>query len=225
MSKYLTMNRKKKSSIIMLCLLGWVTQLFAQNTDLTTWTKIGVTYELNPKWAVLSNMEWRTKDHLHKSDRLGLDVGCTYEALPFMKIGGGYELHYRDRDEEGWRFRHRYHFDGTFSTKLSKVKFSLRERYQHTFGQNTKEFRLRSRLNIDYEVYKQRIIPYVSVEMYNGLGRKEHFDITRMRYRGGLSISLSNNCNTELFYIFQTETNTKKHIVGLTWVYKLNNII
>lgn len=54
------------------------------------------------------------KDDLGKTDRWGLDVGGAYSVLPFLKVAAGYEIHYRNRGEAGWKFRHRYHLTERF---------------------------------------------------------------------------------------------------------------
>lgn len=159
----------------------------AQEADHTTWVKVGVKHEVLPKLVLSGNLEWRTEDDLSRTDRWGLDVGGSYKLLPFLKVGAGYEVHYRNLEEDGWKFRHRYHADGTLSHRVRRLKLSLRERFQHTFSAEEKEFRLRSRLKVAYDMARCRLEPYVSVEMYNGLGRGERFDVARMRYRGGLS--------------------------------------
>ena len=169
---------------------------------------------------VSAGLEWRTKDDLGMTDRWGLDVAAKYKLLPYLKVGAGYEVHYRNRGEEGWKFRHRYHVDGTLSGRWARWKLSLRERYQHTFNAEEKEFRLRSRVKVAYDIARCKLEPYVSVEMYNGLGRGEHFDVARMRYRGGLSFPLAERWEAEAFYCRQWEEDGRKNIFGVECVYK-----
>ena len=125
-------------------------------------------------------------------------VGHTLYSL-FLKIAAGYEVHYRNRGEAGWKFRHRYHFDGTLSTRVHRLKVSLRERFQHTFDSNNDELRWRSRVKLAYDIPKCKIEPYASVEMYNGLNRGEKFDVQRMRYRGGVVLPLSSDWEADVF--------------------------
>ena len=77
--------------IIGLCifLLGTTTwSVCAQETDYTTWMKMGVKYGLNERLDLSGGLEWRTEDHLQATDRWGLDVGAKYALLPFLKVGG-----------------------------------------------------------------------------------------------------------------------------------------
>ncbi len=196
-------------------------RLAAQEADYTTWLKMGAQYEVDERWEVSGGLEWRTKQDVGTTDRLGLDVAAKYEALPFLKLGAGYEVHYRNRGDEGWKFRHRYHADGTLSGKWMRVKVSLRERFQHTWNAEEKELRLRSRLKLAYDIRRCKLEPYASVEMYNGLARGEHFDVVRMRYRAGLTLPLfSERWEADVFYCRQWERDARKNIFGVDCVYK-----
>lgn len=218
------LRKKKRLSILLLfavlagsplCLLN------GQEHDFCTWTKLGLEYEMKPRWTLSSDLEWRTKGHAGTNDRIGLSADLEYEALPFLKLGGGYEVHYRNRGkEEGWKFRHRYRLEGTLSTRLHRFKLSLRERFQQTWDMAEKEFRLRSRLKVAYDIRQCKVEPYVSVELYNGLARGESFAVTRTRYRGGVSFPLGKQWEAEAFYCRQVEKEKGKHILGIECVYK-----
>ena len=193
----------------------------AQEADYTTWMKMGTEYGLNDRLDLSAGLEWRTKDYLQVTDRWGLDVGVKYALLPFLKVGGGYEIHYRNRGEDGWKFRHRYHADATLSDRWGRIKLALRERFQHTWDDVENEFRLRSRLKLAYDIRDCKVEPYVSVEMYNSLNRGDRFDVARMRYRAGLSIPLFvDNWEADVFYCRQWESDGRKNIFGVDCVYK-----
>ena len=209
--------------IIGVCLLsvGFTCLAYAQEADYTTWAKTGVEYGLNGRLDLVGGLEWRTKDHLQTTDRWGLDVGVKYALLSFLKVGGGYEIHYRNHGAEGWKFRHRYHADATLSARWMRLKFSLRERFQHTWNDVENELWLRSRFKLAYDIARSKVEPYVSVEMYNSLHRNEEFDVVRMRYRTGLSFPVfSENWEADVFYCRQWESEKQKNIFGMDVVYK-----
>ena len=193
--------------------------LWAQEEDFTTWANAGFEYKLKQVLTVSGALEWRTKEDVGKTDRWGLKVGGSYKPLSFLKFGTGYEIHYRNRGADGWKFRHRYHVDGTLSARVQRVKLSLRERFQHTFDGHADEFRLRSRAELAYDIPKCKVDPYASVEMYNGLNRTEHFGVKRMRYRGGFTLPLSERWEADVFYCRQWETDKRKNIVGVECTY------
>lgn len=204
---------------IFLC--GMFSSAQAQDADYTSWMKLGANYEFGEKLDFSGGLEWRTKNHLRNTDRWGVDLGAKYAILPFLKLGAGYEIHYRNRGDEGWKFRHRYHADGTLSARWARLKFSLRERFQHTWDDVEDEWRMRSRLKMAYDWPQCRVEPYVSVEMYNSLNRGDRFEVARMRYRAGTSFPLfSDKWEADLFYCRQWEADGRKNIFGLDCVYK-----
>ncbi len=207
--------------VLAVCLMGTAYKARAQTVDYTTWLKMGMQYEVNKRLELSSGLEWRTKGDVSMTDRLGLDIAAKYEFFSFFRIGAGYEVHYRNRGEDGWKFRHRYHADGTLSAKWMRMKVDLRERFQHTWNKEEKEFRLRSRLKIAYDIRRCKMEPYASVEMYNGLGKHDNFDIMRMRYRVGMKTPLfSERWEADIFYCRQWEADGRKNIFGIDCAYK-----
>ena len=194
--------------------------LRAQEKDFATWANAGFEYKLKPAFTVSGGLEWRTKDDLGKTDRWGLKVGGSYKLLPFLKLGAGYETHYRNRGADGWKFRHRYRLEGTLSARVQRVKLSLRERFQHTFDGHRDEFRLRSRAKFAYDIPKCKLEPYASAEMYNGLNKTR-----ALRGESGCAIAgvsrcpLSGRWEADLFYCRQWEKDKRKDIVGVECVY------
>lgn len=189
--------------------------LKGQSLDNTTWTTVSVKHKLNQKFDLSANVEWRTKDDVSETDRWGFKVGTGYKVLPFLKVGAGYEMHYRNRGADGWKHRHRYMVEGTLSARWLDWKISLRERFQHTFDRHDDEVLLRSRLKLAYDIPSCKLEPYASVEMYNGLNRGEDFDVTRMRYRGGLNFPVFSCMDMEVFYCRQWEERKDKNIFGI----------
>lgn len=206
---------KKICGLLAGLLLVFQYTLHAQEKDFTTWANVGLTYKVKPAFAVSGGLEWRTKDDIGRTDRWGMNIGGSYKPLSFLKLGAGYEVHYRNQGEDGWKFRHRYRVDGTLSARMQRLKLSLRERFQHTFDSNADEFHLRSRAMLAYEIPGCKLEPYASVEMYNGLNRGEHFDVQRMRYRGGVAFPLSAHWEADVFYCRQWEQDKRKNIVGV----------
>ena len=132
------MNKKLCFCLCMALLAAFVMpeKLRAQRPDFTTWLNVGAEYELKKSGFTLeSGLEWRTKDHFRQTDRVGWNVDGSYQLLPWLKVGMGYELHLRNLDEEEWGFRHRYKLQATLSARVwSRLKVSLREKFQHTLG-------------------------------------------------------------------------------------------
>ena len=127
--------------------------LQAQDSDFVTWNKMKARHDISSRVELYGDVEMRTRDALDEIDRWGFGVGTSVLLLPFLKAEGGYEYHYRNRGEDGWKSRHRYHAGVSFTLKKRQWTFTLRERFQHTFdGRGADEFRLRTRLKAAYKV-------------------------------------------------------------------------
>ena len=95
------MNKKLCFCLCMALLAAFVMpeKLRAQRPDFTTWLNVGAEYELKKSGFTLeSGLEWRTKDHFRQTDRVGWNVDGSYQLLPWLKVGMGYELHLRNLD-------------------------------------------------------------------------------------------------------------------------------
>ena len=187
---------------VILCvglLVFCLSPLQAQDSDFVTWNKMKARHDV--------------------SSKVELYVGTSVLLLPFLKAEGGYEYHYRNRGEDGWKSRHRYHAGVSFTLKKRQWTFTLRERFQHTFdGRGADEFRLRTRLKAAYKVTTWS--PYVSLEQYHGLGKDEWFHASRFRARGGVEAKLSSSWSADVFYCYQHESDLDRHILGWELIYR-----
>ena len=195
MSRIFAINK-----ILLFALLaGMTSTAFAQSDDFTTWTKFKVNYKIDPRFSLLSNLEFRTKDDVGRMDRLGLTIGGEYRAYSFLKLEAGYETHFRNLGDSEWKFRHRYNFGATASFQYQWLKIALRERFQQTFDRGDSKARLRSRL----------------IEIYQSLDDAPFWRADRMRYRPGVEIALAKRWALDVFYCYQYESPKGKHIAGV----------
>lgn len=210
---------QKNTVLCMLLLMVCLFPLQAQDSDFVTWNKMKVRHDVSSKVELSGDVEMRTRDALDEIDRWGFGLGTGVRLLPFLKAEAGYELHYRNRGEDGWKIRHRYYAGASGTLNAGRWTFSLRERLQHTFaGRGTDEFRLRSRLEAAYKINTWS--PYVSVEQYHSLNKGELFHATRFRARGGVKAKLSSCWTADVFYCYQHEWDLDRHILGWELVYK-----
>lgn len=212
-------NRMKRKNNLVLIVLGCLFFLpcQAQDSDFSIWSKVGAKHKVTKDFALGGNIEFRTKEQLKEIDRWAAVINGSYRLLPALKLDGGYELHYRYRNEKGWKIRQRYNVGVTGEVRHSWLKLSLRERYQHTWDQEKTEFHLRSLLKMAYAPRKGNISPYVSLELYNKLN--DGFDLSRTRYQAGAEWEVSSQWEMELYYLYQSESDRKKHILGIECTY------
>lgn len=202
-------------ALLMCCLQP----LRAQDSDFITWNKMKVRHDLSSKVELAGDVEMRTRDALDEIDRWGLALAASVRLLPFLKADAGYEVHYRNRGEDGWKVRHRYHIGASASLKTGRWTLSLRERFQHTAdAREPDEFRLRTRLKAAYKITSWS--PYASVEQYHSLNKNELFHAARFRARGGIEAKLSSSWTADIFYCYQHESDEDRHILGWELVYR-----
>ena len=210
-------------AVVVATVLAGTSAVRAQQADITSWLHLGAEYELKEKGLALeSGLEWRTEDRFRRTDRVSLSADGAYEVLPWLEVGAGYEIHFRQKSHD-WGIRHRYRLQAVLSTRLwERLKVSLRERFQHTLdGDDENELRLRSRVKLAYDLPRSEVEPYASVEAFNGLACGEQFRVTRLRYRGGAQFPLVGSWDGELFYIYQDDRGKKgRHVLGVKCVYR-----
>lgn len=205
--------------LVLMFSVAMASAVFAQSDDFTTRTKIKVNYKIDSRLSVYSDLELRTKDDASEIDRWGLSVGGDYSVSSFLKLGLGYETHYRNLGELDWKFRHRYHVGVTASFRYQWLKVSLREKFQQTFDRGDSKARLRSRLKLSYAPAKGIVSPYFSVEIYQGLGDAPFWKADRMRYRPGVEIDLAKRWLLDAYYCYQYEAGKGRNIAGIEVAY------
>ena len=201
--------------LFVLLVVGTTSAMIAQDNDFTTWTKFKVNHKIDSRFAVSGDLELRTEDDMSAIDRWGISVGGDYRAFSFLKFEIGYETHYRNLGEIGWKFRHRYRIGATASFRYQWLKMSLRERFQQTFDRGESETRLRSRLKLGYAPQKGIVSPYFSIEIYQSLDDAPFWRTARLRYRPGIVIDLTKRWSLDAFYCYQYESSRGKHIAGV----------
>ena len=185
--------------LFVLLVVGTTSAMIAQDNDFTTWTKFKVNHKIDSRFAVSGNLELRTEDDMSAIDRWGISVGGDYRAFSFLKFEIGYETHYRNLGEIGWKFRHRYRIGATASFRY----------------RGESETRLRSRLKLGYAPQKGIVSPYFSIEIYQSLDDAPFWRTARLRYRPGIEIDLTKRWSLDAFYCYQYESSRGKHIAGV----------
>ncbi len=198
------------------------------------WVSAGAEKNVNDSWGLGVSTELRTKDNTGSVDRWQLGVSGTYKVSKVLKLGDGYEFHLKTRTvDDGTEMvpRHRLMFDITPGGKVSGLlKLSLRERYQYTYIMQkgnvdaSHEHHLRNRFKIEIAKDKVKLIPFVSVEMFNNLGKQ--FQIDEMRMVIGTTYSINAHHAVSLGYLLDLKRsaaglNKALHVLTSGYVYKI----
>ncbi|MGL4333023.1 MAG: DUF2490 domain-containing protein [Bacteroidales bacterium] len=214
-------NTALKISCVLLIAFGFTSNAYTQDNDWTSWQSLKVSHKFMSDFAASLKLETRLKDDFGVFDRWGLAAGASYRILPFLKAETGYEFHHRYRGSEIWKVRYRYQFGLSASTKWNGLQFSLRERFQQTFDQGNVETRLRSRGIIGYKPNNSILTPYFSMEVYQPINEGSFWHASRLRYRPGIQIALSDKWSADVFYMYQTEEGVSKNVIGFEFGYEL----
>ncbi|WP_455664264.1 DUF2490 domain-containing protein [Phocaeicola sp.] len=217
MNEKKNINKVRDSLVLILLGCFFFLPSQAQDHDFSVWSSLNAEHKVSKNFTLNGGMEFRTKEQLKEIDRWAATINGSYRILPALKLGAGYELHYRYRNEKGWKIRQRYHVGVTGEARWSQLKFSLRERFQQTWEKEKTDFHLRSQLKVAYTPHKGNISPYAAIEFYNKLN--DGFDLSRTRYRAGGEWQISSRWNMDLYYLYQSESDRKKHVMGIECAY------
>lgn len=138
-----------------------------------------------------------------------------------------------------WGIRHRFSVSATGSIDAGRFSFSLRERWQYTYRpqktvdrydfsdeewedkimNSTNRNVLRSRIQVEYDIPKCKVDPYVSAEFYNSMR------LQKTRIIAGVEWKITKKHALDIFYRCQfvnndddNEKNT--HIIGVDYKFK-----
>ena len=154
------------------------------NDEVGIWSELGIEKAITKTWDVGLDLEYRAQN----KSRFSAGLSTSYKPFKFLKLGVGYNFlqtcrpdKYKDKSEgevgsddwtEGYNFtkeywypRHRFNAEATGSIKLwSRLKVSLRERYQLTHSRARYVDKLKHRVEhvkqIDFDDDWNEIINY-----------------------------------------------------------------
>jgi len=179
--------------------------------DFQWWNSANIVLDLNEKWTFMFEEQLRMGEDAGTLVRHHSDFGAVYHGLAdWLDLGINYRSIERKTEDGEWNHRDRTHANFTFYGKLLGRSVSNRLRFEYDTGQRLRDFgtfRNKFTLNPPFELRPRREIfksytikPYASHELfYDTLGDK----ITRHRYSVGLSLKLSENWFSKIYYMRQ----------------------
>lgn len=195
---------------------------------------------------------YRTSDGLKSTDDWRFAVGADYKLLPWLKVGASYTfIEQRVGDgytRKGnfvpayWQPKSRGSLSLTGSWKAGRFSFSLRERYQYThrYWHYVEKYSpagdrvadeyvspghshlLRSKVEVEYNIRKCPLTPYVSFEIYNSLN--EGFAVDKMRYSAGVDCKINRHNTIGLYYLYNDRSDDDSrggNVIGISYKFKL----
>lgn len=212
---------KLLKKIFMVVLISGTTFLVdAQESDFGTWIEIGLEKQITKKLRLEFEEEIRVFKNFGEFDRFATGIGGAYTFNKYLRAGAGYSWLYKHRfNKELWEHRHRFHFYVRGRYKFDRFTFTLRERLQTTFvdesipgfGYNPRTY-LRSRLQAAYNIKGSVLAPFTSAEMYYQLNNPKGNQIDNMRYTLGTNWGISKNFDLDSFFRLDQEINVKNPV-------------
>lgn len=208
----------------------------AQTQDFGMWNTISINKDLGDKFVLGVDQEIRLRDNLTTLNLVYTNVGISYKATDFFKIGLVYRFIDKHKDDFSWGVRHRLYLDLVFKVKPGKFNIGYRARlqsewrgsgYDDRYG-SVPEIYLRNQIKISYKL-TDNIEPYVGDEVRWQIQNPRipyHNTIDRTRVFGGVNYEINKQHTIGTYFLYQKEFNVNDpetlYIWGLEYTLNLN---
>ncbi|MFZ5429167.1 MAG: DUF2490 domain-containing protein [Bacteroidota bacterium] len=191
-----------------------------QENDFGTWLGVELEKKITNKLRLEFEEEVRIFQNVSEIDRFATSFGGAWTFNSYLRAGAGYTWIYKHRvNKELWEHRHRYQIYLRGRVKVDRFTFTLRERFQSTYrDESIKGFNysprnyLRSRLQAAYNIKGSKIAPYGSAELYYQLNNPEGNKFDNMRYTLGTGWPLSKTMELDTYLRLDQEMNVKNPV-------------
>lgn len=219
----------KHLKLNLLALLSFIyllnpSQLYARDGINTAW-KVGFSGPIYQRVSFLVEEDLRMQQDFGGVEWSFTTAEIRYKPLKFLTIGTAYM--FIDKLDKGGEKRHRYLFYATATKKIGAFRFSVRERFQSTFKENsqTPSNFFRSMLTVAYNINNLDVSPFVYAETFNNTLKGKHFSLDRIRLSCGFDYVLNKHSTFQLYYryhIFEAPDPVNyKNAIGVGYTYKL----
>lgn len=233
------MNKYKWfSKVLVLVFFLSANNLFSQSddSDLESWTSLGIKYKLNKKWSFDLEEQLRLKENISEIDEYFTEVNAKYAISKSVKIGGGARF-IKENDNngaiQGYEDKFRFHFDLTYKHLLKKklsVKYRLRYQNKNELGISkengdfaSEHFRIKTTFLYDFKKWK--LDPKVAAEIYYNVTENEENEFSKYRLTLGTDYNIKEIGALSIFYRIDKQLNIlnpkTRNIIGLKFVYEL----
>ena len=228
-----------KNKFLLAFIILWLSiQLQAQSNRYGTWTSIAVEKKLH-KWNLGAETELRTINYLNRIDRWSLGISADYSILKQLKLGVGYQL-MNSWDEKyiDYQIRSRFNVAATGKLKWNNFSFSLREKLQVTFKDESDriksngtidtynmdpEWTWRNRMLLSYNISHCALTPSFSVETFYQLDNPDGNTFDNVRYTLSLDYKINKQNSISVYGLINSKLNSDdasgKYILGVGYTH------
>lgn len=216
--KYFFMMKMKYSILLVVLAIGLIlpTNLKAQESDFGNWLIYIGNKEINSKWNIHNEIQYRNYNTIGDLEQLLLRTGLGYnfnEKKNNILLGYGYILseNYINNTEEKQPINeHRIFQQFTSKQKIGIVKLNHRYRFEQRFVETDFKMRFRYFLSVNIP-FSQKEKNKLYLSAYNEIflnSKSEIFD--RNRLYGGIGYKINKKIRFEIGYMNQFFENTNR---------------
>ncbi len=204
------MNNKSPLLFLLFVLFSGV--IWGQEKDFKSWNSVQASLELTKKLDLKLEQELRFEDNAsYLGDYLTV-AGISYKINAFLQVRGYYRFQINRNPKIGYETIQRFYGDIRLNERFGRFDILYRVRYQVNFlPDNDANFtylnpqHLRHKIQVDYDIPKNKITPFVSYEMYQALNNPIKNTLETHRYSAGLAYPLMKLIDVEIYYRIEKE--------------------
>jgi hypothetical protein len=219
-------------------LLGFVAQFiisdsYGQKTktvqDFRIIQEISVIKNFSRKWEVSLGPRLILQHDVTQIGEFDIDAGVNYQVFKYATIGAGYRWSENLNKSDEYIVKHRLRGELDLFAIIIRLKAEYRICYQNIdddlfLSNDTIISRnvLRNRIQLKYNIRKCPITPFLYVEHFGQINRKDHYGI-KFKSSIGLDYSINKRHDLKLYYRVDRELNDKDpytyYYLGLCYEY------
>jgi hypothetical protein len=200
-----------KIRILVFFLLSIAFSLSAQNDRgmrLGGVLAVEVEKDITRRLSGLFEQELRLENNNVGFNRTTSNIGLDYSIIPKkLKVGGFYTYIYMYNKDFLYESRHRFYFNVIYKETFDPITISWRGRFQSTFrDENKGSYRVnprnivKNKIEVTYSFFNLPFKPFVSADFSTiVLDPRNNFELSRIRYTGGVNWRLNRTDYLELF--------------------------
>lgn len=208
----------------------FLTTSYAQSNDFGTWFTAGAEKKVK-NWSFYLGEELRTMEQSGTIEQLKTNFDILYKLSKTFKLGASYQfIYFHDVENDDYQPRNRYGFFVQGEKDWNRFTFSLRERFQSTWKDETvRDYKTnpknswRNRFEMEYNIRKSPLTPSLSVETFFQLNNPDGNSFDKIRYKLAGAYKLNKRNRLELFGLLDKEINVtnpvQRFVLGLEYKY------
>lgn len=201
-------------------------------SDLEVWSKIGLKFKPNKKFAIQLDQGLRLNNNSSIVDQYFTDLGFKFKATKNLKFGVGFRYIGDRGGNDLFDNDFRINFDAIFKHKVKSFDLQYRLRFQNkneiglstTDGDYYKNY-FRLKAGIKYNIKNWKFDPTFSTELYRDM-TKVTGGFDNIRFTLGTSYNMKKFGALGMYYRVEQELGVSypktTYIVGLNYVFTIN---